>query len=110
MASSKDSNDLSELLADALNDFNIEDSVEKSNCENKPVQESMEDVLKMLNNDAKTNNPLPSNDEDLEKMFHEFAKNLGSDNVGATSADQSSKFFMTYCLQSVDLQCVTIEF
>ena len=110
MASSKDSNDLSELLADALNDFNIEDSVEKSNCESKPVQESMEDVLKMLNNDAKTNNPLPANDEDLEKMFHEFAKNLGSDNVGATSADQSSKFFMTYCLQSFDLQCVTIEF
>ena len=89
MASSNDTNDLSELLADALNDFEIEDKGEKIASESKPVQESMEDVLKMLNSDAETNNPLPANDEDIEKMFHEFAKNLESNSDGAASAQQS---------------------
>merc|ERR1711990_1437905 len=85
MASSKDNNDLSELLADALKDFEIADKKDDVVNETKPMQESMEDVLKMLNSESK-NNVLPSNDEELEKMFHEFAKNLGSDNAGAASA------------------------
>ena len=98
MASPQDSNDLSELLADALNDFTIEDNVEKSTTsENKPVQESMEDVLKMLNKES-TNDFLPSNDEDLEKMFHEFANNFASNNANTASADHSNQFFTTFCL------------
>ena len=92
MASSKDNNDLSELLADALNDFEIGDKKDDVvNDETKPMKESMEDVLKMLNSESK-NNALPSNDEELEKMFHEFANNLGSDNAGAASADHSNQF------------------
>ena len=95
MASSKDSNDLSELLADALNDFEIEDKKDDVVNETKPMQESMDDVLKMLNSESK-NNALPSNDEELEKMFHEFANNLGSDNAGAASADHSNQFLATF--------------
>ena len=95
MASSKDNNDLSELLADALNDFEIGDKKDDVVNETKPMQESMEDVLKMLNSESK-NNALPSNDEELEKMFREFANNLGSDNAGAASADHSNQFLTTF--------------
>ena len=91
---SKDSNDLSDLLADALNDFNLESKEEN---ETKPMQESMEDVLKMLNKES-TNDFLPSNDEDLEKMFHEFANNFASNNANTASADHSNQFFTTFCL------------
>ena len=91
MASSKDNDDLSELLADALNDFEIEDKKDDVVNETRPIKESMEDVLKMLNSESK-NNALPTNDEELEKMFHEFANNLGSEKTGAASADHSNHF------------------
>ena len=97
MASSKDTNDLSELLADALNDFEIGDKKVPETNETKPMKESMEDVLKMLNSESKTSN-LPTNDEELEKMFKEFANSFDSNDAGATaSADHSNQFLITFC-------------
>lgn len=70
-ASNSNSNesDLSDLLADALNDFNLEPT---DKTEQKPLNE----FLKMLNDEQEPKEQLSSipSEEEFEKMFQEFAK------------------------------------
>ena len=70
----------SDLLADAFNDFSIENADEK---DEKVKEETMsiQDALKMLNDTTSTkiDETLLPNEEDLEKMFHEFAANFAQE-------------------------------
>ncbi len=88
---SKQDQDLSELLAEALNDFKDNEEPTKENLDSKEP-ESMQDLLQSLQSGAAAgklaNSDLPS-DEELEKMFQDFASaSLGAS--GASSATESS--------------------
>ena len=82
MASESDKG-LNDLLADALNDFTLDEKDEdtEATCNSSTTTTSMNEVLKMLNEQGSSRqqqeNNVP-NEEELEKMFTDFANSTAS--------------------------------
>jgi peroxin-19 len=84
-------NSLDDLLSDALNDFDICDNSAKKGpltTVQSPAS-NLEETLKLLNQDVTNATGLP-NEDDLERMFAEFASNFASSD-GNTAPDGASK-------------------